>query len=468
MNYNEKAKLYRRIAQQANSFAVIERMRTLGFWPKGEPIPDDPPEQAAERARIEKELAELRKKKAVVKDVEKALAAERVRRWQESKIRRAEAKIKRIERQTLRRAAWDAKRSETIVHAGPGHSAGLRDVGSDVEALTRRGLPILHAAADLAQAIGMELKAIRWLTYHRRGASLVHYHRYEIAKKTGGVRCISAPKPALALAQRWVLIEVLRKLEPEPQAHGFVPGRSIVTNAVPHAGRAVVINLDLKDFFPSITFRRVKGLFHKVGYGEHIATLLALLCTEPPRVPAVLDGKTYHVALGARVLPQGACTSPEITNALCRRLDRRLAGLACRHGFVYTRYADDLTFSGDATRAVGRLLRSVRSIVREEGLTEHPAKTHVMRRGGRQEVTGLTVNDRPSVSRDELRRLRAVLHNASRFGLESQNREGRPNFAAHLRGRVGFACMVDPSRAPALQSALSRALGESDGPTTGR
>jgi RNA-directed DNA polymerase len=459
MNDNEKAKLYRRIAQQANSFAVIERMRTLGFWPKGEPIPDDPPEQADERARIETELAELRKKKAVVKDVEKALAAERVRRWEESKARRAEAKIKRIELQTLRRAAWEAQRSETIFHVGPGHSSGLRDVRSDVEELARRGLTVLHAAADLARAIGMKLEGLRWLTYHRRGASLVHYHRYEIAKKTGGVRFISAPKPALALAQRWVLHEILRKLEPEPEAHGFVPGRSIVTNAAPHSSRAVVINLDLKDFFPSITFRRVKGLFHKIGYGEHIATLLALLCTEPPRVPAVLDGKTYHVALGARVLPQGACTSPDITNALCRRLDRRLAGLACRHGFVYTRYADDLTFSGDATRAVGRLLRSVRSIVREEGLTEHPSKTHVMRSGGRQEVTGLTVNDRPSVSRDELRRLRAVLHNAARFGLESQNREGRPDFAAHLRGRVGFACMVDPSRAPALHLALARALG---------
>jgi RNA-directed DNA polymerase len=460
---NEKANLYRRIAQQANSFAVVERMRTLGFWPKGEPIPDDPPEQAAERARIEAELAELRKKKAHVKDVEKALAEERTRRWQASKARRAEARAKRIEREALRRAAWDAQRSATIVHAGPGHSGGLGDVRSDVEALTRRGLPVLHEAADLAGAIGVELKALRWLTYHRRGATVVHYHRYEIAKKTGGVRCISAPKPALAFAQGWILQEVLRKLEPEPQAHGFVPGRSIVTNAAPHAGRAVVINLDLKDFFPTITFRRVKGLFHKVGYGEHIATLLALLCTEPPRVPAELDGKVYHVALGARVLPQGACTSPDITNALCRRLDRRLAGLARRHGFAYTRYADDLTFSGDAPRAVGRLLRSVRAIVHSEGLTEHPSKTHVMRRGGRQEVTGLTVNDRPSVSRSDLRTLRAILHNAARSGLESQNREGHPDFAAYLRGRVAFACMVDPERAPGLQAALSRALAARPG-----
>ena len=155
------------------------------------------------------------------------------------------------------------------------------------------------------------------------------------------------PRPPWAAPSAWVFDEILRRLEPEPQAHGFVPGRSIVTNAASHTGKAVVCNLDLKDFFPSITFRRVKGLFRKLGYGEHVATLLALLCTEPPRVPVELDGKTYHVALGARVLPQGACTSPAITNALCRRLDRRLDGLARRHGFAYTRYADDLTFSGD-------------------------------------------------------------------------------------------------------------------------
>lgn len=463
MQNDEKARLYRLVTQGASEFAVVERMRTLGFWPTGEPLPEDPPVEAAERSRIEAELADLRKKKAAAQDVDKALAEERRRRWQESKARRAEAKARRIERRKLRRAAWDEQRSATIVHVGPGHSGGLQDTRSDVEALARRGLPILNTASDLAEALGLEMKALRWLTYHRRGAAVVHYHRYEIAKKTGGARCISAPKPALAWRQQWILHEILRKLEPEPQAHGFVPGRSIVTNAAPHAGRAVVVNLDLKDFFPSITFRRVKGLFRKLGYGEQVATLLALLCTEPPRVPAVVDGKTYHVALGARVLPQGACTSPDITNALCRRLDRRLSGLAKRHGFTYTRYADDLTFSGDATRAVGRLLRSVRAIVGAEGLTEHPRKTHVMRRGSRQEVTGLTVNDRPSVSREELRTLRAILHNAARSGLESQNREGRPDFAAHLKGRVEFACMVDPDRAPALRSALSRALSGTSG-----
>jgi retron-type reverse transcriptase len=458
MKDDEKARLYRQVTRFSSDSAVLRRMQALGFWPRGEGLPPDPPEERAERDRIEAELAELRNKHAQIKDPDAALAEERRRRWEASKARRAEAKARRLQQQQERRERWEFLRSSTLVHAGTGVSAGLQDDRSDVDALTRHGLPVLHRAGELADRIGIELGALRWLTYHRRSAAVVHYHRYEIAKKTGGVRCISAPKPALAWAQRWVFDHILKPLDPEPQAHGFVPGRSIVTNASPHAGKAVVVNLDLKDFFPSITFRRVKGLFRSLGYSEQLATVLALLCTEPPRVPATLDGKTYHVALGDRVLPQGACTSPSITNTLCRRLDRRLGGLARRHEFTYTRYADDLTFSGDHAAAVGRLLRSVRSILASEGLTEHPTKTRVMRRGGRQEVTGLTVNDRPNVSRRDLRTLRAILHNAALLGLESQNRDGHPDFAAHLRGRVEFACMVDPGRAPSYREALARAI----------
>lgn len=247
----------------------------------------------------------------------------------------------------------------------------------------------------------------------------------------------------------------------EPQAHGFVPGRSIVSNATPHVGRQIVLNLDLRDFFPSITFRRVKGLFHSFGYSEHVGTVLALLTTEPPRVPAAVDGKLYYVALGERILPQGACTSPALTNALCWRLDRRLTGLAKRHEFQYTRYADDLTFSGDNAAAVGKLLRSVRAILLTEGFTEQPTKTRVMRRSNRQEVTGVTVNTRPKVCREDLRTLRAILHNAAKHGLESQNRDQRPDFAAYLRGKVAYACMVDPERAADWRGRLAKALGQS-------
>jgi len=456
---DDKKKLYRRIAG-ANLHLVLERMRVHGFWPAGEGLPPPPPEEVEERKKIDAELEALRARSSgKAADAEEALRQERKRRWEESKKRRSEKKKLRDARAAERRAEWDKTKRGLLVHAGDGVSSGLQGLTSDVEALNRRGLPLLHTPAQLAVAIGISLGRLRWLTFHRGGATLVHYHRYGIPKKTGGMRSISAPKPALANAQQWVLAKVLAGLATEPAAHGFVPGRSIVSNATPHVNKAVVVNLDLKDFFPTLTFARVRGLFESFGYGSAVATCLALLCTEPPRVDLELDGRALAVALGARALPQGACTSPAITNLACRRLDRRLAGLAGKFGFTYTRYADDLTFSRDTGDGVGGLLHHVRAILADEGFVEHPKKTHVMRRGRRQEVTGVTVNAKTGVSRSEVRELRAILHNAAKHGLASQNREDHPHFAAYLRGRVAFVTMVDPSKRDELATALALALG---------
>lgn len=456
---DDKKKLYARISG-TNKHRVLERMRVHGFWPAGKGLPPPPPEEAEERKKIDAELEALRAKSSTKPaDVEAALREERKRRWEESKKKRSEKKKLREARAAERRAAWDKEKKGLLVHAGAGVSGGLQGLASDVEALTRRGLPVLHTPSELAAAIGITIGRLRWLTFHRGGATLVHYHRYGIPKKTGGIRAISAPKPALANAQRWVLAKILAGLATEPAAHGFVPGRSIVSNATPHVSKAVVVNLDLKDFFPTLTFARVEGLFESFGYGPAVATCLSLLCTEPPRVALDLDGRALSVALGARVLPQGACTSPAITNLVCRRLDRRLAGLAAKFGFAYTRYADDLTFSRDSGDGVGGLLHHVRAVLVDEGFVEHPKKTHVMRRGRRQEVTGVTVNAKASVSRAEVRELRAILHNAAKHGLASQNRQDHPHFAAYLRGRVAFVTMVDPAKREALTAALARALG---------
>jgi retron-type reverse transcriptase len=458
---DEKKKLYQQVTKQLDDATLLWRLRELGLWPEGEPIPEEPSAAREERASIVGELEALRRQASAVADPEKALAAERVRRWEERKQKRALKKAQREAEAKTRREAWAARRASTIVHAGEGVSAGLEQRESDVAKLTARGLPVVHDGAGLASAMGISLSTLRWLTYHRRAAAVLHYHRYGIPKKTGGLRAISAPKPALAKAQQWVLEHVLARLPIEPEAHGFVPSRSILTNAAPHVGQRVVVNLDLKDFFPTLTFRRVKGLFASLGYSEHVATVLALLTTEPPRVRAELDGKVWGVALGERVLPQGACTSPAITNLVCRTLDRRLRGLAARHGFTYTRYADDLTFSGADRRKVGRLLKSARSILADEGFVEHPDKTHVMGRGRRQEVTGLTVNEKLALDRAARRRLRATLHNAAKHGLASQNRDAHPDFAAHLTGLVSYACMVEPARAPVWRELLARALAHS-------
>jgi RNA-directed DNA polymerase len=462
MANDDKAKLYKRLVSSANEYQTLERMRANGFWPWNQNLPNDPPQETQERHKLDTELAKLRSQSTTTAiDPVKALAEERRRRWDESKKRRAAAKAKRLADAKQRRETFAAYRKVVVMHLGEGVSAGLQDVIVNEDELKKRGLPVLANSKDVAMVLGVSLPQLRWLTYHRRGATLVHYRRYAIPKKTGGTRAISAPKPRLAAAQHWVLKNILEKLTVSPVAHGFVRERSIVTNATPHIHRGVVINMDLKDFFPSVTFRRVKGLFKRFGYSEHVATVLSLLTTEPPRVATQIDGQTYHVALGARVLPQGACTSPAITNVLCTRLDARLTALAKKHEFVFTRYADDLTFSGDKTTAVGRLLRSVRAIVQSEGFVEHPKKTKVMRASQHQEVTGVTVNTRLAISRDEYKLLRATLHNAAKHGLASQNHKHHPDFAAHLRGRVEYACMIDPTRATRLKAALAAALAKS-------
>ena len=174
------------------------------------------------------------------------------------------------------------------------------------------------------------------------------------------------------------------------------------------------MNLDLEDFFPSIGFPRVRSVFKRAGYSPAVATILALLCTECPRRVMEYDGVRYSAATGPRGLPQGACTSPGLSNQVARRLDRRLGGLAGKLGITYTRYADDLTFSGDGELEgrVGYLMARVRHIAQDEGFAVNEAKSRVLRRNAAQVVTGLVVNGRPGVPRAEVRRLRAILHRA--------------------------------------------------------
>src|SRR5262249_28009133 len=162
-------------------------------------------------------------------------------------------------------------------------------------------------------------------------------------------------------------------------AHGFRDDRSIVSNAKPHLSASVVVNLDLKDFFPTVTYERIKGMFRGLGYSESVATIFALLASEPEAQEVALDGRADFVASSKRRPPQGSRASPMVTNVLCRRLDRRLRGAARKLGFSYTRYADDLTFSAHAKPAkVGKLLRTVRWLVAQEGFAEHEKKTRIL------------------------------------------------------------------------------------------
>ena len=230
-----------------------------------------------------------------------------------------------------------------------------------------------------------------------------------------------------------------------------------MTNAAAHVGRLLVVNADLSDFFPSITFPRVRGVFRQLGYSPAVATVLALLCTESPRRTVTYAGRPFHVATGPRDLPQGACTSPALSNLAARRFDSRLAGIAAKLGWTYTRYADDLTFSATGDQAegkVGYLLARVRHIAADEGFAVNEKKTRVLRPGAAQTVTGIVVNERLGVPRDTVRRLRAILHRAKAEGLAAQNRENHPHFEAWVRGMVAYVHMVNPAQAAPLRAAL--------------
>lgn len=363
----------------------------------------------------------------------------------------AERKRKRAEE-----VAW--RKRTNIFFLGRGVSSKLSDRESKVGQLEAAGLPVYATPADLSQAMDIPIPRLRWLAFHSEAATVTHYVRFEVPKKSGGTRQLCAPHQGLASAQRWILDQIVSKVPPHAAAHGFVPTRSTVTNATPHVGRAIVLNTDLTDFFPTITFPRVRGLFVQLGYSPAVSTILALLCTEPPRRVATFNGQTFHVATGPRGLPQGACTSPAISNLIARRLDSRLNGIAKKLGWTYTRYADDLTFSAptrEADAQLGYLLARIRHIALDEGFAVNEKKTRVHRRSSAQKVTGIVVNESPHVPRATVRRVRAILHRAKTEGLAAQNRDHLPHFEAWLRGTIAYISMVNPTQAKPLAAALA-------------
>lgn len=368
----------------------------------------------------------------------------------------------RAERKKLRALANESRRFGTIgflgnaIHWDELADPDAFDVKDRAERALKNGLPAWETARELAAAMDLSLSELRWLTFHREVDSGSHYHSWKVPKRSGGERTITAPMPKLKALQRWALENYFEKLPVHAAAHGFLPARSVLTNAVAHVGADVVVKLDVKDFFPTVTLKRVKGLLRKAGATEQVATLLALLCTEAPRQLIEFRGKTLHVATGARCLPQGAPTSPAITNALCVRLDQRLSALARSLGCTYTRYADDLTFSFKKTPerkrpALGILVESTKDILKSEGFTLHAKKTQVLRRGAAQRITGLTINAAgpqvapARVSRDVLRRLRAAIHNRQKG---KPYREGESK--AQLKGLAAWVFMSDPKKGGAL------------------
>jgi RNA-directed DNA polymerase len=243
---------------------------------------------------------------------------------------------------------------------------------------------------ELARRLGVDESALRALA--------PRYRPFAIRKRSGAERIIDEPEESLKRVQRLVLRRLLGRLRAHPAAHGFERGRSIVTAALPHTRRAVVLRLDVQEFFPSTKAERINSYFRRIGWGTEAAALLTKLCTHRGG------------------LPQGAPTSPRLSNLVNFRLDARLAALGRAHGASYTRYADDMTFSFDADEhePIVTVIRMTKHALDEEGYRLHTdRKLRVLRPHMRQTVAGLVVNERARLPRPTRRWLRAVEHQAS-------------------------------------------------------
>ncbi len=365
------------------------------------------------------------------------------------------------EKRRVRHEAWQAYKANHIVHLGEGvywndgDDWDKWDLENAEERAAENELPPLDSPKQLAKALGISVAELRWLAYHREAATVIHYRRFTIPKRNGTPRPIWAPLPKIKAAQHWILREVLEKLLVHGAVHGFLAGRSIASNARLHTNSQLILKMDLENFFPTITMPRARGVFRKAGYRDQIATLLALLCTESPREITTDRGTTYYLSTGPRCLPQGAPTSPALTNIVGLKLDRRLTGIARKLGWRYSRYADDLTFSLPAGHQgkpqLGTLLGVATRIVDDEGFKIRADKTRVARSGARQKVTGLVVNGLgpPRVPRARKRQLRAAIHNL---------KQGKPLQAGEtlqtLIGYAAFIHMTEPGLGTQLMAEL--------------
>lgn len=331
---------------------------------------------------------------------------------------------------------------------------------SPTPAFTDLDIPKLPTIASLADWLSLsENRLLYFADIHKRyeehgETSINHYHYILKRKKAGGTRIVEAPKEDLKAVQRQILHCIISVLPCHPAAFGFVKGRNCLQAANRHVGEQVVLGFDLKDFFPSISAGRIFGLFRCLGYPHAVAHALTSLCTTltPARILERLSPED-RLIYNSPHLPQGAPTSPALANHVCFSLDKRLSALASRLDAHYSRYADDLTFSGDK-HIVGPLKHLLPAIVRNEGFALNQSKTRVMRRASQQVVTGVVVNEHLNIDRKAFDHLKAIIHAC---GKPDDQRLLDPTFRGSLVGKIDWVEAVNPKRGQKLRQMLADA-----------
>ena len=313
-------------------------------------------------------------------------------------------------------------------------------------------LPAIESVGDLADWLSLSMDELEWFADLKglcnklqRTASCSTTTTSYTAKRSGGVRLIEMPKPRLKEMQRRILSGILDLMPVHAAVHGFVKGRSIVSFAAPHAGKAVVLRLDLQDFFPGFPAARVQALFRTLGYPEGVADRLGGICTNaagrdvwsarPVEIAARewQEARTFTHVLTCRKVRRRRRRSPTLrpTASIAAWL-----GLARTAGAVYTRYADDLAFSGgeEFHRVAERFAAHAAAVALEEGFSVNHHKTRMMRQGVRQQLAGVVVNRKVSLRRRDLELLEAILTNCVRSGPASQNRDALPTSGRTWKG----------------------------------
>ena len=296
---------------------------------------------------------------------------------------------------------------------------------SNRTSLRMYGLPLIDSLTELSEV----MRLTKGLLYKMAKCNQRFYRVFDMPKKSGGTRRIAQPGRCLKAVQAWILRKILNRLKSSDACKGFQKGEGILNNALPHVRANAILSLDIENFFPSIRPNRVYRVFRNAGYGSTAAGLLTSLCTFE-------DG-----------LPQGAPTSPKLSNLVCLRLDARLVGFAGKRGIIYTRYADDLTFSASRAQIVARALPVIRQIVQNEGFVLNEGKTRLAGPSRRRRVTGLVLNEHGvGIGTDRARILRSKIHHLSKVELLAAD----PTKLNHIQGWLAFVRGVDRKRWKAL------------------
>lgn len=347
-----------------------------------------------------------------------------------------------------------------------GHSDEfIRETLAYAENLRKKKLPVIFSRNHLAMLLGVQYTYLTHLIESRNG----YYQPFKLAKRRGGFREIMAPREELKAVQRWILVHILDKVKLHKACKGFRKGISIADNAAPHEGKQYILKVDLLKYFDTITEQRVYGVFKSLGYHPNLARDLAMLCTAK-------HSKRYWNSFSTGdkeelcdlieeqppVLPQGAPTSPALANFIATHLDHRMSRMAAKMKIKYSRYADDLTFSGNKYNLPKKLIHQV---IEEEGLHVNKKKVKMFKRGMKQYVTGLTVTNGVHVSKKYRKEVMSHIYFAQKYGPEGhlewlkktgKIRQYKYSFRDWLQGCIAHIYAVDKKHAETMMREFNK------------